>query len=96
MNTELNQILQKLEQIETTQHKSWLSSLTEESAVMLTITDIAEMTGYGYDHVYKHIVARPDFPQPVGLGQPLKRPQKQNRRWLAGAVVRYFRNINQN
>lgn len=88
---ELTQILNKLKNIEQNQDKNWLAQLTEQSGVLLTTHDIANLTGLSYDYTYKKIVSQPDFPRPITVGEA---KDKQNRRWVSGKVIAHLKSIN--
>ncbi|UOO89147.1 hypothetical protein LVJ82_17150 [Vitreoscilla massiliensis] len=91
------QILEKLAKIEESSQKGWLSTLTEQSSILLNTEEIALLTGHSYHHAYKEIVSHPDFPSPVKITNKTKPTRRAPaRRWIAGEVIRYLRNKSMN
>lgn len=63
-----------------------LAQLTENSSMLLSFEDIAQMTGYKPSHIQKNISKSPSFPKEVAFGE-----QGKNKRYLAGDIVRWIK-----
>lgn len=92
---DIKRILQKLDDIEKNSQKTWMASLTEQSALMIDTHEIAVILSRSYDYTYKYVVSLPDFPKPSKLGDDIKKHQssigRPSRRWISGEVIQYLR-----
>ena len=77
----------------TTERCLVLIHLTEQSSLLLNTQDVALLFDCSYDHVYKRIISHPEFPKAIRQVDGKIRKYEE-RRWIAGDVIRYIRSLN--
>lgn len=63
-----------------------LSQLTEKSAMLITLQDIAFLTGFEYDKIQRTISKKPDFPTPIDQNISSKK-----KLFVSGDVIRWIK-----